>query len=155
MIRMGKIFVSYKIETLVAGIVKPGDELKGKIFLRNEDKKDQKLKYVGVNVQEHCIRIEHDPDFGNMEVDDGRNLRKVEVFSGGKIEPGETKEFDFIVKLPSFPSPRLQDWHVSLDFVQKTGLIKTKGKDAEEAKCVLPVPGSMRVPAIGNLKGLQ
>ncbi len=149
---MAKIFVSYKIETLVEGTVRPGDELKGKVFVRNEESKEQKLKYVGAYVKEHCMEKRWN-DIRKMEedVDVGRLLKKVDIFSGGKIGPGETLDFDFTIKLPTFPGRQKRDWHVSLDFVQKTGLFSSQGKDVEDAKCVLPVPGSDRTPSIGKL----
>ncbi len=144
--------MSYKIETDVQGIVKPGEELKGKVFVRNEDKKEQKLKYVGAEVKEHCLEHRYYENTKQyQDVDVGKTLKKVDIFSGGTIGPGETMELDFLIKLPSFPSPRLKDWYVSIDFSQKTGLFKTGGKDKEDTKCVLPVPGSTRAPSIGNL----
>jgi hypothetical protein len=148
--------MSYKIETDVQGIVKPNEELKGKVFVLNEDKKEQKLKYVGANVAEHCLEKRYNETFKEYRDEDvGKVLKKVDIFQGGKIGPGETMEFDFLIKLPTLPGRRHKDWHVSIDFIQKTGLFKTGGKDVEDAKCVLPVPGSDRVPSIGNLQSMK
>ncbi len=158
---MAKIYVSYKIETIVEGIVKPGDELKGKVFIRSEEKKEQKLKYVGVEVTEN---YEHDvpqKDYQTggtrmVNVVECKTIKKFDVYQGGeKLEPGDTKEFDFIVKLPNFPGKKHRDWYISLDFKQKTGLFSSTGKDENEAVCILPVPGSDRVPAIGSLQAMK
>ncbi len=143
------------------GIVKPGDELKGKVFIRNEDKKDQKLKYVGVAVTEN---YEHDVKRLNQQTkqydlikkEECKTLKKFDIYQGGeKLGPGDTKEFDFIIKLPSLPSRKERDWYLSLDFMQKTGMFTTTGKDENDAICILPVPGSDRVPAIGNLQSMK
>ncbi len=153
---MGKIFVSFKVETVVEGIVKPGDELKGKVFVRNEDKKEQKLKYVGAAVREHCLEKKWN-DIRKMEedVDVGKELKKVSIFEGGKIGPGDTMEFDWVIKLPGFPGRRLRDWYCSIDFIQKTGLFSSGGKDVGDSQCILPVPGSERVPSIGSLESMK
>ncbi len=144
--------MSYKIETVVDGIVRPGDELKGKVFVRNEDKKEQKLKWVGAVVAEHCMESKYDEVLKQKkDVDTGKQLKKVDIFQGGKIASGDTMEFDFVVKLPGFPGRRARDWYCSIDFVQKTGLFSTGGKDVGDSQCILPVPGSDRVPSIGNI----
>ncbi len=144
------------METIVEGIVHPGDELKGKCFVRNEDKKEQKLKYVGAYVQEHCLERRYNETLKKDEdVDIGKNLKKVDIFQGGKIGPGDTMEFDFAIKLPGFPGRHARDWYVSIDFLQKTGLFKTGGKDQGDSSCILPVPGSDRVPSIGSLQSMK
>ncbi len=133
---MADIHVSYKIETIVEGTVKPGDEIKGKMFLRNEEQKVVKVKYAGVWVVQ-------EPSSGNL-VD---QLKRIDLYKGGKIEPGETVELDFAIKLPSFAARRT----LSLFFMQKTGMIPTQGKSPDEAECVLPIPGSHRMPHIGKV----
>ncbi len=136
--------------------MKPGDELKGKVFVRNEEKKEQKLKWVGAYVNEHCLERKYNETLEKEEdVDTGKNLKKVDIFQGGKIGPGDTMEFDFAIKLPGFPGRRARDWYCSIDFVQKTGLFASSGKDAGDASCILPVPGSDRVPSIGNLTSMK
>ncbi len=152
--------MSYKVETDVQGIVRPGDELKGKVFIRNEDKKEQKLKYVGVKVTEN---YDHDVQYkqadGSMmttKKEECKSLKKFDIYQGGeKVGPGDTKEFDWIIKLPPFPGRKERDWYISLDFEQKTGMFASTGKDEADAICVLPVPGSDRVPSIGNLQAMK
>ncbi len=132
---MADIHVSYKIETVVEGYVKPGDEIKGKMFMRNEEQKAIKVKYAGVWVVQ-------EPASGDLE----DQLKRVDLYKGGKIEPGETVELDFNIKLPSFASGRA----LMLFFMQKTGMIPTLGKDRDEATCVLPIPHSPRMPHFGK-----
>ncbi len=144
--------MSYKIETDVQGLVKAGDELKGKVFVRNEDKKEQKLKYVGVILNENFERpgtTQHGPSTVRGAI----KIKKFDVFDGGdNMGPGETKEFDFQIKLPGLPAKRFRDWHITLDFVQKTGMKSSAGEDKLDASCVLPVRGSDRDPTIGSLR---
>ncbi len=138
------------------GIVRPGDELKGKVFVRNEEKKEQKLKWVGAYVSEHCLESQYDDILKkNKDVDVGKQLKKIDIFQGGKIGPGDTMEFDFVVKLPGFPGKHARDWYCSIDFVQKTGLFASGGKDLGDSQCILPVPNSDRVPSIGSLQSMK
>src|SRR4030043_382321 len=121
--KMADIYVSYKVETDVQGIVRPGDELKGKVFIRSEEKKEQKIKFVGAHVTEHCTDKVYNQTFKEYRDEDvGKLLKNVDIYKGGdKIGSGETKEYDFVIKLPTFPGKRKRDWYVSIDFVQKTG----------------------------------
>ncbi len=156
---MGKLFVSYKIENVIEGIVKPGDELKGKVFVRSEEQKEQKLKGIRAKLMEHfnedAWQINHRLQQYELVPQDGASLLKeFEIFKADtKIQPGETKEFDFIIKLPSIPGPKKWGWYVSLYFFSKSGLFSSGAKDKDEATCVLPVPGSTRMPNIGEIPG--
>ncbi len=156
---MGKLFVSYKIENVIDGIVKPGDELKGKVFIRSEEKKDQKLKGIGAMLAAHYNEDVwkedfHTKDWALVTRNGSIHLKNYEIVKANtKIAPGETKEFDFIIKLSSIPGPQKWGWYVSLSFFAKSGLFSSGATDADEASCVLPVPGSTRMPSFGDIPG--
>ncbi len=156
---MAKLFVSYKIENVIEGIVKPGDELKGKVFIRCEESKAQKLKGIGATLSERYNEDVWVEDFRTKDwtlqtKDEQKNLKDYEIFKADtKIEPGDTKEFDFVIKLPSIPGPQKWGWHIALSFYSKGGMFSSGAKDADEATCVLPVPGSTRMPNFGDIPG--
>ncbi len=154
-----KLFVSYKIENVIEGIVKPGDELKGKVFVRCEESKAQKLKGVMASLAEHYNEDVWEEDFHTKDwalktKDQSNPLKTYEIFKADtKIEPGDTQEFDFVIKLPSIPGPKKWGWYVSLFFLSKGGMFSSGAKDADDATCVLPVPGSTRMPSFGEIPG--
>ncbi len=155
-----KLNVSYKIETVIDGTVKPGDELKGKVFIRNEESKAQKLKGVNATVAAFYNEDVWEEDFftkdwGIKAKDQRKPLKDYPIFqSDTKIEPGDTQEFDFVIKLPSFPGARPYGWFVALVFYAKSGgLFGSGAKDADDATCILPVPGSTRMPTFGEIPG--
>lgn len=156
---MGRLFVSYKIENIIEGIVKPGDELKGKVFIRSEEKKTQKIKgvYAMLGEKYNEDKWEWDDFNKNWELKTKKGshgIKQFEIMKGEvKVEPGETKELDFQIKIPSIPSRKKWGWYVSLFFFTKAGMFSSGAKDVDEATCVLPVPGSTRMPSIGEIPG--
>ncbi len=156
---MAKFNVSYKIETVIDGTVKPGDELKGKCFIRNEESKTLKLK--GINARISAFYNEdvweedfHTKDWALETKERKQTLKEYPIFqSDTKVEPGDTQEFDFVIKLPSFPGARPYGWYVALMFSVKSGMFSSGAKDADDATCILPVPGSTRMPNFGEIPG--
>ncbi len=151
--------MSYKIETVVDGLVKPGDELKGKVFIRSEEKKPQKIKGIGARITEYFEEDvwdwdDHDKEYELTTKHGGTRLKDYEIFKADtKVEPGETKEFDFQIKLPSIPGRKKWGWYVAIYFYVKAGMLSSGAKDNDEATCILPVPGSTRMPNFGEIPG--
>ncbi len=91
-----KLFVSYKIENIIEGIVKIGDELKGKVFIRSETQGCRSYNCRALLLKDHDI-----------------------LDASTKVEPEETTEFDFMIKLPSILGPKNWGWHITLSLYNK------------------------------------
>ena len=50
---------------------------------------------------------------------------------------------------------KIEDWHMALLFMQKTGMVTSLGADRDAAYCVLPVEGTKRVPSFGDYEELK
>lgn len=154
-----KIYVSYKLDD-PPELVKPNDEIKGKLILRSEEKKEKKIKRLEVNVIEEylekVIRVDQESGEETKSYEERKNkLMEIEVAKGEKIGNGDTKEWDFKIKLPGSwthkKKSKIKNWHLSLWFIQKTGMVESRGADKDAATCVLPVEHSKMSPSFGKL----
>jgi hypothetical protein len=157
-----KIYCSYELKD-PKDKLNPNDEIEGKFFLENQDKKDKKLKKAIVKIAEVYSEkvITKDADGNDVKnyYDRQVDRQKLEVASKDKIKSGEKKEFDFKIKMPGNWSRKkknkIKDWHMALMFMQKTGMVASLGADKDSAYCVLPVEGTKRAPSFGDYEALK
>jgi FtsZ-binding cell division protein ZapB len=152
---MGKIYCRYNITNPTA-LILPNAVITGVFSIQSEEKKEEKLKSVeiqGVEQFEEEIEEENPQTHARHWVWQTRVNRLFThvITKNDKIAPHETKEYPFELRMPSNwkirIGPHLRDWHVMLQFCQKTGLETTPGANIEEATCILPVEGTQRAPS--------
>lgn len=161
MLTMGKIFVDHKIESPTEGLVKPGDKIKGKVYIRSEEKKDKKLKEVEIRMfetfEDKRMVTNADGEQEEQEFERKQKLKEWTVHKDkkAKIEAGETKEFDFEIELPEFDrkyknGKKKKKWFVTLEIFQKTGLMGTQGDEPEKATIYPPIHKSKKKSSFGD-----
>ena len=169
---MGKIFCYYSILN-AQHIYNPRDTIIGIFVIENkgkEGKKDQKLKKVEIHLTENyeefvvtqttrskmvVVRgkatMQKVPETHSEWHTRSKTLAKYQMKTVGLIKSGEIKEFPFEIQLPTTWTPKisgnLRDWHLALEFKQKTGMTVNLGSNPESAYYVLPVYNSTRPPS--------
>lgn len=164
MVSLTKIHVSYELDDEPL-IVKPGDKLSGKVIVKNKGKKDKKLKKLFVRLVEKYKQLEESTDSETGEktthwAKKKNTLQKLELAKKDKIDSGDKQEFKFDMTLPNWKrkkgkgksDDKYDNWHLSLYFVQKTGMVASRGSDKKDATCILPVKGGMVAPSFGDPK---
>jgi hypothetical protein len=151
------IYCGYKIEK-APETLEPNDEIEGIFVIENRGKKEKKLKKAFVRINELYLEkmIYRDAETGEetKKYEDRKNtLKTEELIKGDKIKPGEKKEIDFKIKMPSSWSKKkknkIKDWRLEMWFVQKSAMVASRGSHKDDATCVLPVKGSKRSPSFG------
>jgi hypothetical protein len=151
------VYCGYKIEK-APETLEPNDEIEGIFIIENRGKKEKKLKKAFVTINELYLEkmIYRDAETGEetKKYEDRKNtLKTEEVTKGDKIKPGEKKEIDFKIKMPSSWSKKkknkIKDWRLEMWFVQKSAMVASRGSHKDDATCVLPVKGSKRSPSFG------
>ena len=169
---MGKIFCYYSILN-AQQIYNPRDTITGIFVVENkgkEGKKDQKLKKVEIHLTEKYqefkvtqttrskivvvkgqVTTQKVPKTHSAWYDHSKTLAKYQMKKVGLIKSGEIKEFPFEIQLPTTWAPKisgnLRDWHLALEFKQKTGMTLNLGSNPESAYYVLPINNSARPPS--------
>jgi len=171
---MANIYCSYTILN-PQRVYKPNDPISGIFYIQNKDKKWEKervLKKVEVHIYDiykeykpHKIRVRSwggvilrgrvrgfVPERGGgvtwkLWVDHQDRLGEYKFKRKHPIKPGETKEFKFEFKLPTWApktSKKFRGWHLVLLFMQKTGLFLNLGKNPQAAFYIIPVQHSTK-----------
>jgi len=159
---LSKVYCSYEIKD-PKDILNPNDEIEGKFFIESQEKKDKKLKKATVKIvevyQEKVITKDADGNEVKNYYDRQKDMKKVDVATKETLKSGEKKEFDFKIKMPGTwtrkKRNKIKDWHLVLMFMQKTGMVASRGADKDAAYCVLPVVGTKRSPSFGNPEMLK
>ncbi|MHA1931340.1 MAG: hypothetical protein ACW96X_02305 [Promethearchaeota archaeon] len=159
-----KVHVAYEIKNPPL-IVKPDDEIEGKIIVTNGEKKDKKLKKLFIELYDiyQAFITKRDPATGEETeswAPQKRELKQWDIASDDKIKSGEKKEFPFTIKLPNWEKKKgkgkeddkYNEWRLELHFNQKTGMVASRGSEKNEATCILPVKGSKIKPSFGDPK---
>jgi len=145
---MGNIYCAFKILNPTPKTY-PNDVIKGIFYVRSEEKKEQKLKSVEIQLVAEYEEYGEGTDGWAWEETD-ETLKKYQIAKDDKINPNQTKEYPFEIKLPPTWKPKQdrthRNWCLELQFCQKTGMATTRGADKLEGTCVLPVDGST-IPA--------
>ncbi len=156
MVTLSKIHCSYEIKD-PKDELKPNDEIEGKFFIESKDKKDKKLKKALIKIVEiysEKIITHREGEEIKTWKDRQKDLKKFEIVKGETLKSGEKKEYDFQIKMPGTwtnkKKNKIKDWHLALFFIQKTGMVASRGADKDAAYCVLPVEGTSRTPSFGN-----
>ena len=152
-----KIHLRYELND-PPNMVKPNDELSGTLYIENQDKKDKKIKKLFISCVEVYEEYTKNTDAENnvtWEWEDKRNeLKRFDLTTGEKIKSGDSKSYEFDIKLPGSwrkkKGEKLRSWHLTLQFMQKTGMMATLGANPDDALCVLPVEGSEASPSFGS-----
>jgi hypothetical protein len=151
------IYCGYKIEK-APETLEPNDEIEGIFIIENRGKKEKKLKKAFIRINELYLEkmIYRDAETGEetKKYEDRKNtLKTEELIKGDKIKPGEKKEIDFKIKMPSSWSKKkknkIKDWRLEMWFIQKSAMVASRGSHKDDATCVLPVKGSKRSPSFG------
>ncbi len=111
-----------------------GDELLGIFWIENRDDYDKKLKRVSVKIVEFyykhervAIKYAWNPIMNT--------LRKKIIDKKKIIKAGETKEYEFNIRIPKtleIPKARtIRDWKLTLCFFERTEFLSTTGVDGE------------------------
>ena len=134
-----KIYLRYEVND-PPNMVNPNDELSGTLYIENQDKKDKKIKKLFIS----CVEVYEEYT---------KNTR-YDLTTGEKIKSGDSKSYEFDIKLPGSwrkkKGEKLRSWHLTLQFMQKTGMMATLGANPDDALCVLPVEGSEASPSFGS-----
>jgi len=159
-----KVHVTYEIKDPPL-IVKPNDELEGKIIVTNGEKKDKKLKKLFIELYDmhKALITSRDPQSGEETEswrDQKKELKQWDIASGDKLKSGEKKEYPFKIKLPTWQrkkgkgkdDDKFDQWRLQLHFNQKTGMVASRGSQKNDATCILPVKGSKFNPSFGDPK---
>ncbi|MFX1256410.1 MAG: zinc-ribbon domain-containing protein [Promethearchaeota archaeon] len=150
---MGRIYCRYEIFNPKEEY-NPNDEIEGKFYIENQEKKEKKLKKVEIHFVE---KFEQFYDTGGDTGYIGwrkkkKVLQKYPIAKNENIRSGEIKEFPFKIKLNDKWVPRsgvkYNNWHLGLRFLQKTGIKATQGADKDSGFCILPVRGSLAVSSL-------
>ena len=111
-----------------------GDELSGTFWVENKGVYDKKLKRVVVKIVEfyykhECVIFKHvwNPIMNT--------LREKIIDKKKIIKAGETKEYEFSIKIPKrleiSKERNIKEWNLTLCFFEKTGMMSTTGVDGE------------------------
>ncbi len=159
-----KVHVTYEIKNPPL-IVKPNDEIEGKIIITNGEKKDKKLKKLFIELYDMYTALvtSRDPQSGEETEswkDQKKELEQWNIASGEKIKSGEKKEYPFKIKLPTWKKKKgkgkdddeYNNWRLELHFNQKTGMVASRGSEKKDGTCILPVKGSKATPSFGDPK---
>ncbi|MFX1378553.1 MAG: hypothetical protein ACFFA4_05630 [Promethearchaeota archaeon] len=159
-----KVHVAYEIKDPPL-IVKPNDEIEGKIILTNGEKKDKKLKKLFIELFDMYKEFvtTTDPQSGEETEawrDQKKELKQWDIISGEKLKAGETKEYPFKIKLPTWQKKKgkgkedeiYNKWRLELHFKQKTAMVASRGSEKLDATCILPVKGSKLNSSFGDVK---
>ncbi len=159
-----KVHVAYEIKNPPL-IVKPNDEIEGKIIVTNGEKKDKKLKKLFIELYDmHTALVTStDPQSGEETEswrDQKKELKQWDIASGDKIKSGEKKEYPFSIKLPNWQrkkgkgkeDDKFNNWRLQLHFNQKTGMVASRGSEKNDATCILPTKGTKYNPSFGDIK---
>ncbi len=160
-----KVYVGYEMKDPPL-IVNPNDELEGTMIIRNDDKKDKKLKKAFIELYEIYDekRKKTDPETGEVseywQSDVGNSIKTFDISAGEKLKAGEEKKYKFKIKLPTWQrkkgkgkdDDRYGNWRIELHFNQKTKMVASRGSDKRAATCVLPAKGTKQPPSFGDPK---
>jgi hypothetical protein len=159
-----KVHVAYEIKNPPL-IVKPNDEIEGKIIVTNGEKKDKKLKKLFIELYDmyQALLTSTDPQTGEETEawrEQKKELKQWDIASGDKLKSGEKKEFPFKIKLPTWQpkkgkgkeDDKYNHWRLQLHFNQKTGMVASRGSEKNDATCILPTKGSKFNPSFGDIK---
>jgi hypothetical protein len=159
-----KVHVAYEIKDPPL-IVKPKDEIEGKIIITNGEKKDKKLKKLFIELYDMYAALvtSTDPQTGEeSEVwrDQKKELKQWDITSGDKLKSGEKKEYPFKITLPTWEKKKgkgkeddeYNKWRLELHFNQKTAMVASRGSEKKDGTCILPVKGSKITPSFGDPK---
>ncbi|MHA2281845.1 MAG: hypothetical protein ACXAC5_13460 [Promethearchaeota archaeon] len=130
-----KVHVTYEIKNPPL-IVKPTDEIEGKIIVTNGEKKDKKLKKLFIELYDmyQALITRRDPESGEETeswVPQKKELKQWDIASNDKLKSGEKKEFPFTIELPNWQKKKgkgkeddkFNQWRLELHFNQKTGMV--------------------------------
>ncbi|MHA2007489.1 MAG: sporulation protein [Promethearchaeota archaeon] len=159
-----KVHVAYEIKNPPL-IVKPNDEIEGKIIITSGEKKDKKLKKVFIELYDMYTALvtTTDPQSGEESEswrDQKKELKQWDIASGEKLQSGEKKEYPFKIKLPVWQKKKgkgkeddkYNKWRLELHFNQKTSMVASRGSEKNDATCILPIKGSKFTPSFGDPK---
>lgn len=159
-----KVHVTYEIYNPPL-IVKPDDEIEGKIIITNGEKKDKKLKKLFIELYDvyQAFMTRRDPESGEETeswVPQKKELNQWDITSNEKLKSGEVKEYPFKIKLPEWQKKKgkgkeddkYNEWRLELHFNQKTSMVASRGSEKKDATCILPVKGSKIKPSFGDPK---
>ncbi len=159
-----KVHVEYEIKDPPL-IVKPNDEIEGKIIVTNGEKKDKKLKKLFIELYDMYTALVTTTNSETGEeteswVQKKKELKQWNIASGDKLKSGEKKEFPFKIQLPNWQKKKgkgkegdeYNHWRMELHFNQKTGMVASRGSQKKDATCILPVKGSKSDPSFGDPK---
>lgn len=159
-----KVHVAYEIKDPLL-IVKPNDEIEGKIIITNGEKKDKKLKKLFIELYDMYTELvtTTDPETGEQTEswrDQKKELKQWDIASGEKLKTGEKKEYPFKIKLPTWQKKKgkgkeddiYNKWRLELHFNQKTSMVASRGSEKLDGTCILPVKGSKITPSFGDVK---
>jgi hypothetical protein len=159
-----KIHVAYEIKDPPL-IVKPNDEIEGKILITNGEKKDKKLKSLYIELFDMYKELVTSKDLETGEEteswrDQKRELKQWDIVKGEKLKTGEKKEYPFKIKLPTWQKKKgkgkddeiYNNWRLELHFKQKTAMVASRGSEKIDATCILPIKGSKLTPSFGDVK---
>ena len=159
-----KVHVAYEFKDPPL-IVKSNDEIEGKILLTNGEKKDKKLKKLFIELYDMYKELvtTTNPETGEETEawrDQKRELKQWDIASGEKLKTGESKEYPFKIKLPTWQRKKgkgkeddiYNKWHLELHFKQKTSMVASRGSEKIDGTCILPVKGAKFTPSFGDVK---
>ncbi len=142
---MEKIFVKYEINNPKSQY-QPLDEISGTFWIENRDEKDKKLKIVEIRVVACFYKLSSTTKYSTWEPRINV-LTKFPIDKGKEIRSGEILKYNFKIQLPKKWKPKTRktnkDWHLTLGFFQKTGLIATNGADRQTGNFIIPVEHSL------------
>ncbi len=158
-----KVHVEYEIKNPPL-IVKPNDEIEGKIIITNGEKKDKKLKKLFIELydmySEFVTGTNAEGEPYERWVKRKKEIKQWDIASGEKIKSGEKQEYDFKIKIPNWDrkkgkgkeDDKFNNWRLQLHFNQKTAMVASRGSLKKDATCVLPVKGGRVAPSFGDPK---
>ena len=159
-----KVHVAYEIKDPQL-IVKPNDEIEGKIIITNGEKKDKKLKKLFIELYDMYSELVTTKDLETGEEteawrDQKKELKQWDIASGEKLKSGEKKEYPFNIKLPTWQKKKSKGkeddiynkWRLELHFNQKTSMVASRGSEKIDGTCILPIKGSKFTPSFGDIK---
>lgn len=145
---MAKIKCGYEIYNTTK-LVNPNDIIEGKLTLLNDSKKEKRFKRIEIRVMEKYEHFKQSKNYSGWR-SKKKTLERYSIATEDLYQPDESKEYPFKIKLPPMWVPKtstgFRDWHVTLDFRYKTGMLESTG-----AICILPVLGSVRPPSYSAL----